>query len=141
MSLGQNPLSTIIGQSGSSIIDICVGSAVCDAANVSVQQMDSAFQAASSSVQAQYQATHDSIISSAAANAGGTWFGFDCCTMQSIGIQADALMNQIQKAMGWAVTAGASGGGSGGSGLDTNTLMTIALVVGAGVLLLSVAKR
>jgi hypothetical protein len=78
--------------------------ATCDQGQTSILQMDSVFQSLSSDLQAQFQSAHDVIMSSYNATwyTGIDWIGFNpaCGAMYSLGVQADALITQMQVAEG-----------------------------------------
>lgn len=102
----------------------------CNLGATAVQQMDSVFQSAPASVQANFQSAHDSIMT--AFNNVYSWyssyipFNPDCATICTIGTQAEQLMQSIQRAMGQNPTPSGTSGG-----LD---IMTLLLVIGAGYL-------
>jgi hypothetical protein len=102
-----------------------------------VNQMDSVFQSAPAAVQANFQSAHDSIMSQF--NSVYSWYSSwiplnpDCETVCNLGVQAVALMNQIQAAMGQSPTPSTPGGGINLTGSAT----MIIIVLGVAFLLLN----
>jgi hypothetical protein len=100
---------------------------MCDSGSASVSQMDALYQQLGQP--SQYQQAHDAIMASY--NQSYSWysdlipFNPDCCTLQQIGQQADALSSQMS---GGTIGAGPSTQGQGMS-------LTTILVLGAALYL------
>jgi hypothetical protein len=84
----------------------------CDKGEASVAQMDAVFKDLSADLQNHFQSAHDAIMTAL----NSYWTSLDsyvpfnpaCCSILSLGVQADQLTQQMQSAAGQQVTTGPS---------------------------------
>lgn len=101
---------------------------MCDSGHSSVMQMDSVYLGLDPEIRNQFQSSHDAILNTLNNTYSwySTWIPFnpDCCSMQTLGQQAEQLTAQMQAAAG-AVTLGLGPAGDSGSGLSLGAMVAL----------------